>query len=74
MKSRTARSLVLSATLAGAFLAGCASDQPYSVPQAAPQRTMRTPLVAPMGPAAAWWWPFGEALWPFGYPNSYSAR
>ncbi len=74
MKSRIARNLVLAAVLAAPLLAGCASDQPYSAPQAAPQRTMRTPLVAPMGPASPWWWPLGETLWPFGYPSTYTAR
>jgi hypothetical protein len=68
MKSRALRIALLAAAaalpLAGA---GCASDEPYAVPQASPQRTMRTPLVAPSGPASPWWWPFGESLWPFGY-------
>jgi hypothetical protein len=67
MKSRALRIAVLAAAACVPCLAGCASDQPYAVPQAAPQRTMRTPLVAPSGPASPWWWPLGESLWPFGY-------
>jgi len=66
MKTRTLRSLALALAVAAApFLAGCASDQPYSAPQGAPQRSTRTPVVAPSGAASPFWWPGPEAWWPF---------
>ena len=67
MNSRALRIAVLAAVASLPLLAGCASDQPYSVPQGAPQRQMRTPLVAPSGPASPWWWPLKDGWWPGGY-------
>jgi hypothetical protein len=56
---------ILVALAAAACLAGCASDEPWTPPQAAPQRSMRTPVVAPSGPASPFWWPLPDAWWPF---------
>ena len=50
---------------AAASLAACRSNDPWSAPQASPQRTMRTPVVAPSGPASPFWWPMPDAWWPF---------
>ena len=66
MKSRATLGIALVLGLAGsALLTGCASDQPYSAPLGAPQRTTRTPVVAPSGPASPFWWPGPDAWWPF---------
>ncbi len=71
MVTRKARVLVLAAVLAAPLLAGCASDTPYSAPAAQPYHTLRSPTVAPMGPASPWWWPLGESLWPGGNHGVY---
>ncbi len=64
MARRPLRTLVL-ALLAGAALAGCASNAPYTAPQTAPQRMLpRAPVVAPSGPGSPWWWPLPSSWWP----------
>lgn len=56
---------VLLALAAAAALSGCASGEPWTPPQASPQRSMRTPVVAPSGPASPFWWPLPDGWWPF---------
>ena len=50
--------------LAAAALAGCASNDPYSAPQATPSHSLRAPVVAPSGPASPFWWPMPDSWWP----------
>ena len=56
---------ILLAAAAAAALAGCNANEPWGAPQAAPQRSMRTPVVAPSGPQSPFWWPLPDGWWPF---------
>ena len=66
MNSRRTRVLALAMLAGAALLGGCASNEPYTAPQAQPQRVLpRAPVVAPSGPSSPWWWPLFDSWWPF---------
>jgi type IV pilus biogenesis protein CpaD/CtpE len=59
---------VLILAAGAALLSACASNQPYTAPQAQPQyRVPRSPVVAPSVGPSPWWWPMPDTWWPWQY-------
>ncbi len=66
MKGRRSRFLALAAVALAGMLSACASNEPFTAPQAQPQtRLPRAPVVAPSGYTSPWWWPMPSSWWPW---------